>query len=324
MKVRLPLAILFLVTLGAARAEGEVRVQEEKVAEGVWAAPTPGGANVGWFVLADGVVAVDSGGSAEVARAVLDRIRATAARPVRYLIVTHAHADHAGGAAVFAAAGAQIVCAEAAASGVVAVLQAGSNPGQASGVPDTSAMRAAARRGVLTVSERLIFVGGVRRAEVYYLGAAHTRGDLVVVLPEEGVLFSGDVAVNGVLPFLRAADVDPSGWERLLPRLAALKLEKMAPGHGAIGPLQGIADTLAYVRRVNELARRLVDGQAPEHGLEKYVAAPENRIENVRVTPEHIGNVRAVYLLEKARQAAASAPTAVPPGAAPTATPPSR
>ena len=69
-----------------------------------------------------------------------------------------------------------------------------------------------------------------RRAEIYYLGPGHTQGDLVVVAADDGVLFSGDLAVNGVLPFLRSSDVDPSGWERILPRLAALKIDKLVPG----------------------------------------------------------------------------------------------
>jgi glyoxylase-like metal-dependent hydrolase (beta-lactamase superfamily II) len=166
---------------------------------------------------------------------------------------------------------------------------------------------------VLTVAERSLLVGkDPRRAEIYYLGPGHTAGDLVVVVPDAGVLFSGDLAVNGVLPFLRSNDVDPLGWERILPRLAALKIEKLVPGHGAIGPTNGIRDTAAYLHRVNEIAEKIVVAGLPKDLWEGQIRAPENLIENVPVTPDHIANVRAVAEHEIARRAAIPAATPAP------------
>src|SRR4051812_27064065 len=83
-----------------------------KLAEGVWAAEIEGGANVGWFLASDGVVVVDSGNDAATARVLLEKIAETAGKPVRYLVLTHAHGDHAGGIPTFAAAGARILCHE--------------------------------------------------------------------------------------------------------------------------------------------------------------------------------------------------------------------
>ena len=315
--------------LPAGSAAAQVRLAPEKIADGVWVTATPGGANVGWFLMGDSVMAIDSGANPKAGRLILDAIQRTAGKPVHYLVVTHAHADHAGGAPVFAAAGAQVICAENAAPGVLAVLQTASAPAGAEATPPprrssrTSAGRTGAgaspTRGVLTVSERMLFAGGPRRVEIYYLGPAHTRGDLVIALPEERILFSGDIAVNGVIPYVRAADVDPAGWERLLPRLASLRIDKLVPGHGEIGPVQGITDTLAYLRRANEISRKLVESGVGEEGVEKYFYVPENVIENVRVTPEHIENMKAIFHLARLR---AQTPTGTPaaPGT-PAATP---
>jgi glyoxylase-like metal-dependent hydrolase (beta-lactamase superfamily II) len=195
------------------------------------------------------------------------------------------------------------VAAEKAAAGVLFVL------GSSAAGADKPA---AAPPLVLTVSERSLLVGkDPRRAEIDYLGPGHTQGDLVIVVPDARVLFSGDLAVNGVLPFLRSSDVDPIGWERILPRLAALKIEKLVPGHGAIGPTNGIADTDAYVRRVNEIAARIVVAGLPPAMWEAQIRAPENLIENVPVTADHIANVRAVAEREIARRASVPA-TPVP------------
>ena len=303
------LALGAAAAASAAPASAPIRIASEKIADRVWAAPTPGGANVGWFVVGDAVVAVDSGAGPEVGRALLAEIQKTAGRKPRYLVVTHAHRDHGGGAAAFAAAGVQVVSAERAGPGVLAVLR---------GAPTAAgAGRASAVPVLLTVSERSLFVGETERAEIDYLGPGHTQGDLVVVLPDRGVLFSGDLALNGVLPYLRSADVDPPGWEKILPRLAALPIQKMVPGHGAIGPREGIADTAAYVRRVAEIGQKIVLTNLPETMWEAQARAPENVIENVRPTPDHIANIKAVAQYFKARRDAVSpAPPAgtTPPG----------
>ncbi len=302
--------VLFLALAGAlagAAAAGQTRISSEKIAGGVWAAPTPGGSNVGWFDVGGTVVAVDSGANDDVGRALLAEIEKTVGKKPRYLVLTHAHRDHTGGAGAFAAAGVQVVSAEKAAPAALA-LDAAKGGGEGP--------------ILLTVSERMLLVGrSTRGAEIDYLGPGHTQGDLVVVLPDAGVLFSGDLAVNSVLPFLRAADMDVDGWQKILSRLAALKVEKMVPGHGAIGPREGIADTAAYIARVNELATKMVIGGLPEALWEAQIRDPANEIKNVPLTPDHIANVKAVAQHLKARQGAAPAKTAAP---SPPATPASK
>lgn len=305
---RLVISVVLLSGLALARGSAQPApkpIAGQKLAEGVWATATPGGANAGWFTLGEDVIAVDAGATPEVGRALVAEIQKTTGKKPRYLVVTHAHKDHAGGAAAFAEAGAQIVGAEKAASGILTVLES------------TAPASGKAGRGspvVLTVAERSFFLGSpLRRVEIYYLGPGHTQGDLVVVLPTDGILFAGDLAGNGVLPYLRSADVDPKGWERILQRLAALKIEIMVPGHGAIGPRDGLADTAAYIARVNEIAARLVQSNPPDGLIEAQLSTPENTIENVKLTPEHIANVTAVYHLAKAERAKpAASPTPTP------------
>lgn len=286
MKIRILVLSVALAAVCGAQSAPAATYTVQKLAEGVWAAVPDQGANVGWFLLGDGVVAVDSGPDAASGKAILEKISETAGKPVRYLIVTHAHGDHVGGAGAFAAAGAQVVCAENAASGTSTVLQRGD---------------VAARLPLVTISDRMAFIGASRRAAIYWLGAAHTAGDLVVLLPDEKILFSGDIALNGRLPYMQSPDMDAKNWEKILPRLAAVDVEKMVPGHGVIGPRQGIADTLAYVRKVNELATQFIQTRIPEEIYPVKLRDPDNRIENVSVTEDHIANVRAVVRQEKER-----------------------
>lgn len=301
--VGLPLAAS-AQTAPAQPASAPPKLNVHKVAEGVWTAEPERGANIGWFLVSEGVVAVDAGSDAAVARAALAQIEATAGKPVRYLVLTHAHGDHAGGIPVFAAAGAQIVCHENSAAAAAYLLQ--SAPAAADSRP---------RQGVLAISERLVFFGASRRAAIYYLGPGHTAGDLVVLLPEDKILFSGDLVVNGRLPYLQSADADPRGWEQILARLGGLDVTTIVPGHGAPGTRQGLADTLAYVRKVNALATDFIRTRVPDDLYEMKLREPDNRIENVTVGPEHIANVRSAVKLERARlekAAGASTPTPTP------------
>jgi len=284
----------------SAQTASQATVRGEKLTDGVWASPTPGGSNVGWFDIGGVVVAVDTGANESAAQLILDEIAKTAGAKPRYVVLTHAHRDHAGGARAFAAAGVQVISAEKAATGALVMLEGG-------------AESAPKGQMLMTVSERMLLVGGgARRAEIYYLGPGHTQGDLIVYLPDAGVLFSGDLAVNGVLPFLRSPDVDPDGWEKILQRLAALRIDKMVPGHGAIGPRNGIEDTAVYVRRVNEIAEKIVKSGLPAELWEAQVRDPVNEIPNVSPSPDHIANVRAIAERQKNK---ANAPPAAAPGA---------
>ncbi len=286
MKIRVAVLALTLVAAVPFRASAQVKLAVQKVAEGVWAAQTEQGSNLGWVLLGDSVLAVDSGSDAATAKAVLEKIAETAGRPVRYLVITHAHGDHAGGAATFAAAGAEVICHENAAGALAALLA-------------RSAFRSSP--ALLGFSERMVLLGGTRRPAIYWLGPGHTAGDVIVFLPEEKVLFTGDLVLNGRLPYMQSADMDPRGWEQIIRRLAALDVEKIVPGHGGIGPRQGIADTLAYVRKVNQLATQFIETRVPDEAYPFKLRDPDNRIENVAVTDEHIANVRAVVRYEKAR-----------------------
>jgi cyclase len=310
MKIRAGILALAAAAVLAAPASAQSKLKVEKIADGVWAASPEKGANVGWFLLGDGVVAVDSGNDAATGQEILKQIaQTTGGKPVRILVLTHSHADHSGGARAFVAAGARVLCQESVVSQILAfVSQAATDPA------DPMAGKPNLRPVVESISERAILVDGIHNVQIFFLGAAHTKGDLAVYLVTEKVLFAGDLALNGLQPFLQSPDVDPAGWERALQALSRISAEKLVPGHGQIGPRAGIADSYAYLKRVNELARKFVESGQTDDSIEILVRAPENRIENVSVTDAHIANVKAAVraLREKASRKPTPAATPTP------------
>lgn len=188
------------------------------------------GSNVSWIEFGEYVLVIDTAfplGAEEALR----NIRATTHnKPIRYAVVTHYHADHTFGAGVFAKEGVTVVSHENArkeylSRNVEPYLKAAEKD------PVYAKYRPAAPS--LTFTDKLILDDGVRRAEIYYFGQAHTTGCIFTYLPKERMVFTGDACVNG--PFNYCGDSDTASWIEVLSQVQGLEPEVVVPGHGAVG-----------------------------------------------------------------------------------------
>jgi phosphoglycerate dehydrogenase-like enzyme/glyoxylase-like metal-dependent hydrolase (beta-lactamase superfamily II) len=190
-----------------------------------------GGSNNIWVVFDDYVVVIDANfpqGAAEVIAA----IKKTTDKPIRYVLDSHHHGDHAYGNAVFAAAGATVVAQTNCArllrvDGPREFREAGRGPTGRKDVAESTL-----KVPNLIFDDKMVLDDGKHRLEFYFLGHAHTAGDAFAYLPHEKILCTGDACVNGAFNYLGHADT--ASWIKVMERAQQLDVQFVLPGHGPI------------------------------------------------------------------------------------------
>jgi cyclase len=176
----------------------------------------------------NGVILVDSGGTAEVGRHIASAVRRITDKPVTHVVNTHHHGDHYLGNGAFE--GATIISSEMCRK---MVLETGDEwlrimeraIGQA--LPGTKPLAAEVTYSEGTRTET--FIHGVRLT-FWVPRGSHTIGDLLVHLPDDKVLIAGDVLVSRVVPTLQDGFI--RNWIRTLDEIQALGVVYFVPGHG--------------------------------------------------------------------------------------------
>lgn len=211
----------------------------------------PGLANAGLVLGDDGALVVDSLLPA-FTRAFRRAIRRAARARVNYVVNTHYHIDHMAGNGAFpqATVMAHAECRREA-------LEIGSDM-------ETWARRlprfAAELRGLtlrlptLTYQDRMTLHLGQREVHLLHLGRAHTRGDTLVYLPQEKVLFAGDVVCVHVVS--GPPDAYVTGWLRVLDRVRELDVETVVPGHGPVADRRALAEMRELLSTLRREARK--------------------------------------------------------------------
>ena len=259
----------------------------DEVAPGVFAAVAQGVpyyvANSVIVVGEDAVLLVDSSAGTNEARALREAIRRVTDRPVRYVVDTHFHFDHALGHAAFPEA--LTIGHDATRAGLVLGVRQPTLSRNLTGMTgriadlETEAAtekdeaRKAQLRGQattletyrrqiaaltpspsnLTFGQSLTLWLGDREVRVLHLGRGHTAGDTVVYLPKERLVCTGDL-FNGYIGYMGDAYVDE--WADTLGSLAELDFEIVVAGHGK--PFRGKEALPAVQACLRDLWRQAV------------------------------------------------------------------
>ncbi|MEO5925104.1 MAG: MBL fold metallo-hydrolase [Bryobacteraceae bacterium] len=182
-----------------------------------------GGGNVAVYVTGEGLILVDDMYDRDYA-SVMEQVRKISAQPVRYVLNTHHHDDHAG-ANNSMPASVELISHRNARTQMLRLQQ----PGQPR---------------VTFADELEVHLGG-KEVRAYHYGRAHTYGDVIVYFPELKTIHSGDVFLtNGqfALPYMDyAAGGSAVEWTHVIDETAKLDFDTIIPGHGPVSDPAGLA-----------------------------------------------------------------------------------
>ncbi|MFL6416579.1 MAG: MBL fold metallo-hydrolase, partial [Bryobacteraceae bacterium] len=187
--------------------------------------------NNGWIIFADYVLVIDANFPAG-AKLIISKIRALTDKPIRFAFDTHHHGDHAYGNQVYVDNGGTPI----AHTGVVEEMRRyetgyyDSKPGRwEEAVKNRADLKTTKLKPPSVLfSKDLIFEDGKHRVELMHLGVSHTHGDAVAWLPNERILFTGDMCVNG--PYNYVGDGDTGKWITTLDAAKKLGARIVCPG----------------------------------------------------------------------------------------------
>ena len=248
-----------------------------ELAPGVWVRETPVGSGLGinqsWIEIGSFSVVIDANILDHEGR-MLAAYDESSQLPIRYLLNTHSHGDHAHGNGPFVERGAEIVASLAA------------KPFFAKTEADFLGQRERKEHfpayektdwapPTIWFEEELWISSPQRKLQFMHLGAAHSPGDAIAWLPDEGILFIGDLAAVGHLNYL--GDADLGGWIRVLEQLEKLPVRIVVPGHGAIGDVEMLRQQRLFLGALRDaILARLAAGDRDIDQIAEGIELPDH------------------------------------------------
>jgi glyoxylase-like metal-dependent hydrolase (beta-lactamase superfamily II) len=209
----------------------EKKVSFDKLSDHAYAYTAEGDPNTGIVVGDDAVMVIDTQATPVMAQDVVRHIRQVTDKPIKYVVLSHYHAVRVLGASGYAP---EHIIASRDTYDLIA--ERGKEDMQSEIERFPRLFRAVESVPGLTwptivFEKRLTMTLGTLQVEILQLGRGHTKGDTVVWLPQDRVLFSGDLVEYEATPY--TGDAYLSDWPATLDAVEALHPAKLVPGRGA-------------------------------------------------------------------------------------------
>ena len=244
-------------TFASAADLEEKAVSFDRLSDHAYAYTAEGDPNTGIVIGDDAVMVIDTQATPVMAQDVIRRIREVTDKPIKYVMLSHYHAVRVLGASAYKAEGAEHIIASQDTYDLIVERGEQDKASEIGRFPrlfrNVESVPAGLTWPTITFTGRMTLWLGSLEVQILQLGRGHTKGDTVVWLPKDRVLFSGDLVEFDATPY--AGDAYFRDWPQTLDNIAALKPEKLVPGRGpALMNAQEVADGLAGTRAfVSEL-----------------------------------------------------------------------
>ena len=223
----------------------------DEIGEGLWAFTAEGDPNSGVIIGDESVMIVEAQATPRLAQKVIDNVREVTDKPISHVVLTHYHAVRVLGASAYGAS--QIIMSDAARAMVVERGQEDWDsefqrfPRLFEGHESIPGLT----YPTTTFSGSMTVYLGKRRVDIKQLGMAHTAGDAVIYVPDQNVMFTGDIVEDHSACY--CGDGHFAAWSGTLDAIKAYDLDAIAPGRG--GALAGRQAVDAAVESTRDFLR---------------------------------------------------------------------
>ena len=262
----------------------EKKVSFTRLSEHAYAYTAEGDPNTGIVIGDDAVMVIDTQATPAMAQDVIRRIREVTDKPIKYVVLSHYHAVRVLGASAYAPE--HVIASE----DTLSLIKERGEQDKASEIGrfprlfrNVDSVPPGLTWPTLTFTGKMTLWLGKLEVQLIQLGRGHTKGDTVVWLPAERILFSGDLVEFDATPY--AGDAYFSDWPQTLDNIAALQPAQLVPGRGAAltneaqvaaglaGTRSFIADVYASVKAgaaagkdLKSVYRETLDAVRPKYG----------------------------------------------------------
>lgn len=222
-----------------------------QLSEHCWSYTAEGDPNTGVIIGDDAVLICDALATPVMAQNLIAEIRKVTDKPIKYVVLSHYHAVRVLGASGYKDEGMQEIIASQGTYEMIVERGAQDMQSEYERFPrlfeNFESIPGLTWPTLVFKDEITLWMGKDLQVSIMHPGAGHTRGDTVVWIPSERVLFSGDLVEYGAACYTGDAQLEE--WPATLDRLTALEPLKLVPGRGpALDTPEGVAAAFAYTR----------------------------------------------------------------------------
>ncbi|OWY05998.1 MBL fold metallo-hydrolase [Thioclava sp. F1Mire-8] len=239
----------------------EKKISFTEVGEGLYAFTAEGDPNTGVIIGDDSVMIVEAQATPRLARKVIECVRSVTDKPISHLVLTHYHAVRVLGASAYGAR--EIIMSDTTRAQVAERGQEdwdsefGRFPRLFQGHEEIPGLT----WPTTTFSDQMTVYLGNRRVDIMHLGRAHTAGDAVIWVPDQEVMFTGDIVEYHSACY--CGDGHFGDWPETLANIAAFEPRAIAPGRGdaLVGGkmvTEALENTADFVRSTFKPVERVV------------------------------------------------------------------
>ncbi len=253
--------MIALAASSVARAQGGFGPPELtlfEVSDRIYSIRNAASGNATMIVGDEGVVLVDAKMAGDH-DGIMAFIRQVTDAPLLYVINTHMHPDHVGGSPAMQDIGVAVIASE--------------------NARRIMSEREAAGRANITMRDFMRIYLDDMPIDLHYFGRGHTDGDVVVHVPDEGVVIMGDLfALYG--PYRAVVDYSAGAsmrdWPRTLQRVLQLDFDIVVPGHSGVTDRANIEGYIDYLTRTGEMVRQMNAQRRPREEIQAALQSEFN------------------------------------------------